>query len=273
LLRRFGIDPVSEGEMVHSEEELRLIVTASQKEAGGMNLDRGLVLNALDLRRRIAREVMRPRQEITALDTEASIAECLETAEKTRYSRFPLCEKGDLDKTLGVVHSKDLFAMRLKARNGADLLPVARKLIFIPETAHLNKLLQHFLNRRLHLAMVVDEWGGTVGMVTLENVLEEIVGPIQDEFDQEKPLVTRTGEASWDLSGALPLHEFEELIGERLEHEGVTTVSGWLTQRLGAFPKPGETLKIGAYEIVVEEMDGPRVTRFTLRRRILEVLK
>src|SRR5207237_3567695 len=95
------------------------------------------VLNALDLRRRLARQVMRPRQEIVALDTESSIAQCLDVAEKTRYSRFPLCEQGDLDRTTGVIHIKDLYAMRLKARTGADLLPVARKLIYVPETAKL----------------------------------------------------------------------------------------------------------------------------------------
>ncbi len=110
-------------------------------------------------------------------------------AEKTRYSRFPLCEGGDLDKTLGVVHIKDLFALRAKAARGADLAAVARKLIYVPETTRLEKLLQLFLERKLHFAIVVDEYGGTVGMVTLENVLEELVGQIQDEFDQEKPLL------------------------------------------------------------------------------------
>ena len=181
--------------------------------AGQPRLGRDIVLNALDLRQRIVREVMRPRQEIVALDTEASMAECLDVAEKTRYSRFPLCEGGDLDKTLGVVHIKDLYAMRIKARTGADLLPVARKLIYVPETARLEKLLQLFLERKLHLAIVVDEYGGTVGLVTLENILEELVGQIQDEFDQEKPLLVRASETTWEAAGALPLHELEELIG------------------------------------------------------------
>src|SRR5207249_4119615 len=182
LLRQAGIEPVSESERVHSEEELRLLLGASQKHAGATALGRDIVLNALDLRRRIAREVMRPRQEIVALDTDASMSACLEVAEKTRYSRFPLCEGGDLDKTLGVVHIKELYAMRLKGRSGADLLPVARKLIYVPETARLEKLLQLFLERKLHFAIVVDEYGGTVGLVTLENILEELVGQIQDEF-------------------------------------------------------------------------------------------
>ncbi len=224
------------------------------------------MLNALDLRHRVAREVMRPRQEIVLLDTEASIAECLDVAEKTRYSRFPLCEGGDLDKTLGVVHIKDLYAMRIKARSGADLLPAARKLIYVPETARLEKLLQLFLERKLHLAIVVDEYGGTLGMVTLENILEELVGQIQDEFDQEKPLLLQRDENTWEVDGALPLHDLEELVGQNLSEEGITTTSGWVTQRLGGFPKRGDALKLGFFELRVESMEGPRVAQLKLTR-------
>jgi CBS domain containing-hemolysin-like protein len=268
LLRQAGLEPVSAAERAHSEEELRLVVAAAQKRAGATALGRDLVLNALDLHRRIAREVMRPRAEIVALDTEASLSTCLEMAEKTRYSRFPLCDAGDLDKTLGVVHIKDLYAMRLKGRSGADLLPVARKLIYVPETARLEKLLQLFLERKLHLAIVVDEYGGTVGLVTLENILEELVGQIQDEFDQEKPLLLRTSERTWELAGALPLHELAELVGEPLQEEGLSTASGWLTHRLGGFPKVGDALNIGLCELRVEEMEGTRVARLKLTKRV-----
>jgi CBS domain containing-hemolysin-like protein len=266
LMRQAGIESINEAKRVHSQEELRLLVAASQKQAGGTVLGRAIVLNALDLRRRLAREVMRPRQEIVPLDTEASIAECLNVAEKTRFSRFPLCENGDLDKTLGVIHIKDLFAMRLKARSGADLRPAVRKLIYVPETARLEKLLQFFLERKLHLAIVVDEYGGTMGMVTLENILEELVGQIQDEFDQEKPLLVRTSETTWEASGGLPLHELEELVGGSLQQEGVTTASGWVTHRLGGFPKKGDVLAVGAYELRVEETEGMRVARFKLTK-------
>ena len=270
LLRQVGIEAAGEGERAHSDEELRLVVAASQKQAGATALGRDIVLNALDLRRRIARQVMRPRQEITALDTEAGIAECLDVAEKTRYSRFPLCEKGDLDKTLGVVHIKDLYAMRLKARSGVDLLPVARKLIYVPESARLEKLLQLFLDRKLHMAIVVDEYGGTMGMVTLENVLEELVGQIQDEFDQEKPLLVRTGETTWEVAGTLPLHELQEVVGQLQEEEGVTTASGWVTQRLGGFPKVGDVVDAGSYQLRVEAMDGMRVERLRVLKRVEE---
>ena len=266
LLRRLGIEPSSEAELVHSEEELRLLFATSQKQSGGTALGREIVLNALDLRRRVARDVMRPRQEIVGLDTEASLTECLDVAEKTRFSRFPLCEGGSLDRTLGVVHLKDLLALRFKARRGADFVPVARKIIYVPETARLEKLLQLFLERKLHLAIVVDEFGGTVGLVTLENILEELVGQIQDEFDQEKPLVTQTGEQTWEVQGALPVHELAELAAEPLEEEGISTTSGWVTHRLGGFPKVGDVLTLGASELRVEEMDGPRVARLSLKR-------
>ena len=266
LLRQVGIRPASESDLAHSEEELRLLFAASQKRSGGTALGRDIVLNALDLQRRVAREVMRPRQEIVALGTEASMTECLDVAEKTRFSRFPLCEGGDLDRTLGVVHFKDLYAMRLKARCGADLLPAARKIVYVPETARLEKLLQVFQDRRLHLAIVVDEYGGTVGLVTLENILEELVGQIQDEFDQEKPMTVRIGEHSWDIAGALPVHDLEQLIGVSLAEAEATTASGWVTRLSGGFPQAGDVLTVGDYEIRVEEMDETRVARLRLSR-------
>ena len=267
FLRLLGIEPLSATHATHTEEELRLLLSTAQQHMGTTALGRGIVLNALDLRQRVARDVMRPRQEIVALDTKASIAECLEVADRMRYSRFPVCEVGNIDRALGVIHIKDLYAMRIKARTGADLLSAARKLIYVPETARLEKVLQLFLERKLHMALVVDEYGGTVGLVTLENILEELVGQIQDEFDQEKPLLVRHGENAWEASGALPLHELAELVGEALPESGVATVSGWITQRLGGFPRQGDVVSVGTFQLQVEEMDGLRVARLKVRQR------
>src|SRR5207249_1922290 len=146
-------------------------------------------------------------------------------------------------------------------RSGADLPPVARRLIYVPETAPLEKLLQLLLDRKLNFATVVDEYGGTMGMVTLENILEELVGQIQDEFDQEKPLLLRTSETTWEADGTLPLRELEDLLGEPLQTEDITTASGWVTHRLGGFPKVGDTVAVGTSELRVEEMEGLRVAR------------
>ncbi len=248
----------------HSEEELRVVLGAAQGSAER----RDLILNALDLRHRTAREVMRPRNEITAFDTTASLAECVALAEKTRYSRFPICENGNLDKTLGVVHIKDLYALRERAKTAAELLPLARPLFYIPETAALDKLLRRFLDRRSHFAVVVDEFGGTVGVVTLENTLEALVGQIQDEFDTEKSELVRLGENIWEAAGTLALHELEKVIGTVPHDESTTTTSGWVTEKLGGFPRAGDFVTVGEFELRVEEMDGPRVGKLKVMRRI-----
>ena len=263
LLERTGISPDAKADGGHSEEELRLVLASAQNTTGGRNI----VLNALDLRHRVVREVMRPRQEVAAFNSDATIADCLALAERTRYSRFPLCEGGNLDKTHGVVHIKDLYALRDKARTAADLLIAARKLIYVPETARLERLLQLFLERKLHFAFVVDEYGGTLGIVTLENALESLVGQIQDEFDAEEMKLVHTSENVWEVAGTLPLHEMEKIIGTVAHDESVTTASGWLTEKLGGFPQTGNLLMVGNFELRVEEMDGPRVARLKITKR------
>jgi CBS domain containing-hemolysin-like protein len=248
-----------------SEEELRLVLAATPEMAG----DRNLILNALDLRHRVAREIMRPRREIVAFDSEATMKECLAIAEQTRHARFPICDGGDLDKMRGLVHIKDFYPATLNggAKTAADLLPVARKLIYVPATARLEKLLRLFRERRLHFAVVVDEYGGTLGIVTLENTLEALVGQIQDEFDQEQTIFFRREKDIWEVAGALPLHDLEKITGPLQRDEGVATVSGWVTQRLGGFPKVGDRMSAGSCELRVEEMDGPRVARLKIIKR------
>jgi len=261
ILEWLGIG-VDEQHGRQSEEELRVILAAAQ----GTSDRRNLILNALDLRHRIAREVMRPRNEIAAFDTGATIATCIALAEKTRYSRYPICEEGDPDRALGVIHIKDLYAMRDRVRIAAELLPAARKLICVPETARLEKLMQRFLEKKLHFAFVVDEFGGTLGVVTLENVLEALVGQIQDEFDSEAAQFIHQSENVWEVAGALPLHDLEKITGDLPHDENIATVSGWVTQQLGGFPKAGDSFTARDFELRVEDMDGPRVSKLKVTR-------
>ncbi len=264
FLRQLGINTAGEGEIAHSEEELRLLVASSDHGEGRAGASRDIVLNAFDLRQRVAREVMRPRREIVTLDVATPLASALETAAQLRFSRLPVVENGNLDHALGFLHVKDLYAAREKASTVRELLPHAKKLVYVPETARLERLLKIFLERKVHMALVVDEYGGTVGLVTLENILEELVGQIQDEFDQEKPLLVKQDERTWLVDGALPLHDLAELTGEPLNEEGVTTASGWVTHKLGGFPKHDDVVRVGPHELRVEEMDGARVARLRL---------
>ena len=148
------------------------------------------------------------------------------------------------------------------------LLPLARPLFYLPETASLDGLLRRFLDRKTHFAVVVDEFGGTVGVITLENTIEAIVGQIQDEFDTEKSDLVRLGENVWEAAGTLALHEMEKVIGIVPHDENTTTASGWVTEKLGGFPKPGDFVEVGNFELRVEEMDGPRVAKLKLTRKI-----
>lgn len=266
ILNMLGINPGGAHGEGQSEEELRLMLASSMRPGSDGAFGRNVVLNAFDLRRRVVREVMRPRSEIASLNTRASMDQCLEVAEQTRFSRFPLCEEADLDRTLGLVHIKDLYALRRQATTGADLAPVARGLVYVPASARLEFVLRLLLDRKLHMAIVVDEYGGTVGLITLENILEELVGQIQDEFDHEKPLLTRLDQHTWEASGALALHDLEELLAETLHSEGSATVSGFMTERLGGFPKEGDSLTIGAFVLVVEQTEGPRVEKLKVIR-------
>ena len=262
LLRWIGFEATELHES-HSEEELRLMLATAQGSADR----RELILNALDLRHRTAREVMRPRNEVSFFDTVQPLNECLVLAEKTRYSRFPICADGDLDKTLGVIHIKDLYALRERAKTAADLLSAARPLFYVPETARLDGLLRRFLDRKSHFAVVVDEYGGTVGIVTLENTIEALVGQIQDEFDTEKSELVRVGENVWEAAGTLGLHELEKIVGHVVHDENTTTASGWLTERVGGFPKTGDLVQVGSFELRVEEMDGTRVGKLKVTRK------
>ncbi len=262
LVRRLGFDEM-EAHNDHSDEEIRLMLGSVKSSPD----QRDLVLNALDLRHRTAREVMRPRNEITAFDSTATIADCLALAEKTRYSRFPVCAEGDLDQTRGIVHIKDLYALRDKAQTAADLLPVARPLIYVPETAQLDKLLRRFLDRKSHFAIVVDEFGGTVGIVTLENTVEAIVGQIQDEFDAEATQFVRKSEDVWEVAGILALHELEKIIGQVPHDDNTTTASGWVTEKLGGFPRAGDFVTVNGFELRVEVLDATRVAKLKVSRK------
>lgn len=257
------IDPVGETELAHTEEELRVILTESEKADEVSSLGKEILINALDLKRRVAREIMTPRGDVVFLNTEDSFEENLEVAQKSRHTRFPLCE-GHLDHTLGLVHIKDLLTL-IRA-NLPDITSIKRDAVIVPEMMPLEKLLTFFLARHAHLALVVDEFGGTVGIVTLDNVLEELVGDIQDEFDSEIPEYRKINETEFTVDGTLGLYELNDLAGLELESSEVTTVGGYVTHLLGHLPKQGETTRIEGFLVTITQTDGRRVVQLHFKK-------
>src|SRR5213594_447365 len=264
------VEPIAEGELAHSEEELRLIVRESEKSAEVTPLGRELVFNVLDLRDRVVRDIMTPRGEIVYLDLEDDFETNLKKAIESRHTRFPLCRE-NLDHTVGLVHIKELLPLVREPK--PDLLQIKRELIPLPEMMPLEKLLKLFLSKHAHVAMVVDEFGGTVGMVTLENVLEELVGDIQDEFDFEKDEFRKINANEFSVDGALGLYELNDLAKLSLESADVSTIGGYVTHLLGHLPKQGEQVKIDNYLVTITQTDGRRVGQLHFRKMSESVIE
>jgi CBS domain containing-hemolysin-like protein len=263
LHRLLRMPPASGAELAHSEEELRLILVQSEKSDEVSALGRDLLMNVLDLRQRVVRDIMTPRGEIVYLNVEDDFETNVKKAIESRHTRFPLCRE-NLDNTIGLIHIKDLMAM-MRDPN-PDLMRIKRELIPVPEMMSLEKLLKLFLTRHAHLAMVVDEFGGTVGMVTLENVLEELVGDIQDEFDTEKEEFRRINENEFTVDGALGLYELSDLAGLELESADVSTIGGYVTHLLGRMPRQGDQVRIGDYQVTVSQADNRRVKQLHFKK-------
>src|ERR1700730_693121 len=257
------LKPVPATELAHSEEELRLILEQSEKIEEVSPLGRKLVFNVLDLRDRVVRDIMTPRGEVVYLDVEEDFESTLKKVLESRHTRFPLC-RGHLDNTIGLIHVKELLPMMRDPH--PDLLRIKRELIPVPEMMPLEKLLSLFLSKHVHLAMVVDEYGGTVGMVTLENVLEELVGDIQDEFDAEKEEFRKLNDNEFVVDGAFGLYELHDAVGLELEGGDVSTIGGYITHLLGHLPRQGEQVRIGDYLVTVTQADNRRVRQLHFRK-------
>ncbi|PYJ94187.1 MAG: hypothetical protein DME54_13955 [Verrucomicrobia bacterium] len=260
VLRR---QPVPSTELAHSEEELRLILEQSEKSEEVSALGRSLLMNVLDLRDRVVRDIMTPRGEIVYLDLEDEFEANARKAIESQHTRFPLCRE-NLDNTVGLIHIKELLPMMRDPH--PDLLKIKRDLIPVPEMMPLEKLLKLFLTKHAHLALVVDEFGGTVGMVTLENVLEELVGDIQDEFDFEKEEFRKISVGEFTVDGTLGLYELNDLAKLELANADVSTIGGYVTHLLGHLPKQGEQVKIDSYLVTVSQTDGRRINQLHFKK-------
>ncbi|HEX9942575.1 MAG TPA: hemolysin family protein [Thermoanaerobaculia bacterium] len=254
LLRLIGIAPAGEGELAHDEEELRLLLSS----AHGTQLPlqkRELLDNIFELSHRMARQIMVPRQDVVYLSTTRLLAENLRIARRSGHTRFPLCE-GDLDHVVGLIHIKDLFR---RERPLTSLTEVAREIAFVPETLTLDRLLQRMRTERFHMAAVIDEYGGVSGVVTLEGVIEEIVGSIQDEFDIETPELRARGEGVYEVSGGMLVEDLEEALGIELSERDEDTIGGVVLSELGRNPAEGDRIELGPVTLEVLEVQHNRV--------------
>jgi CBS domain containing-hemolysin-like protein len=257
LLRALGLGS-AEQTMSHSEEEIRALVLEAHLGGRLSRAEHRLINAVFEFDDTVCRHIMVPRSEVVFFDAEQPLSECLALARRTRHTRYPVCD-GSLDRVLGFIHMKDLTGVAPEAP--FDMKSVLRPPRKVPENMPISKLLRHFQATHQLLAFVVDEYGNVIGIVTLENVLEKIVGEVDDEFDVEQPNVVAEGSGSYIVLGRTPVNTVIEQLGLELDPGDADTFSGWLTTRAERLLEAGDRIEIGAAVAEVLEVREARATR------------
>jgi putative hemolysin len=264
LLRK-ALPPMDESSLQREEsaEQFREVVAA---EADVSAAEEELLHGVFSLSDTEVQEVMVPRVDVVGIDKATPWSEMLDRVRSSEHARFPVYED-TLDNVIGILYAKDLLKTVVSANDPPDdWTPLVRPAQFIPATKTIDQQLRDFKAQRTHIALVMDEYGGIAGLITIENVLEEIVGEIRDEYDEEEPSVEQEGRERFWVSGRVTLSDLSELLGVDFQREDLTTVAGLLYDAFGRVPRAGEAKTIGAFRVVVERVRGRRIERVYFER-------
>jgi CBS domain containing-hemolysin-like protein len=265
----FGFKPVSDSDIVLSEEELRLILSQSY-ESGEINQSEFRYVNKIfEFDNRIAKEIMVPRTEVVTLSKEASMDEILEIVDLEKYTRYPVID-GDKDNILGIVNIKEVLTdcIRQKCSDEAPLMNYLNPVIHVIENIPIHELLVKLQKSQSHLAVLSDEYGGTAGIVTVEDILEEIVGEIRDEFDKDElPLIQKKGDGHYILDGKVLIEEVNDLLGTTIEEEDVDTIGGWfLTQKFDV--QKDDIIENEGFTFKIKENEGHHILYIEVNKKV-----
>ena len=245
-------------DMARSEDELRRIVSASEQEGQIDHIESSMIDNVFDFADRVAREVMVPRQDMVCLYVEDTVAENLEKVRHSRHTRYPLCEE-DKDHVLGTIHVRDLVGIDPAS---ADLRKLMRPIVVIPEAMPISKALPLLQQRHEQMVLVADEYGGTAGLITMEDLVEEIVGEIQDEHEAQEPEdVVALPNGVYEFDGMVLLDDITEILGVEFDDPEEDTIGGYVFGLLGRRPEVGDSITLGTYSFKVLQTEGFRVLR------------
>jgi len=250
ILKLMGINTAPGSEAHHSSEELQFLLDQG-KETGALDsTEHELIQNVFDFNERVVKNIMVPRTKISAVEIDTDQDELIEILIAEGYSRIPVYEE-TIDKIVGIVHAKDILPL-LAHKKSFELKDIIRKPYFIPETKKINDLMAEMKQKRIQIAIVLDEFGGTAGMVTLEDIVEELVGDIQDEYDEEKPIVEKINDNEFIVNALAPIYDVNSHLPHDLPEDGdFDTVSGWLGDIFGKIPDVGEQKESNGYNITI----------------------
>lgn len=265
-LNVIGIHPANEADLAHTEEELRMLVGASEKHGYLDKMESKLLDNVFEFSDRVAEEVMVPRRDMVCIYLQDSHDEVLATVKKYGHTRYPLCD-GDKDNVAGLIHIKDL--LDYESSNESEFNNIAElkhDILVVPEGMPISLLVQKMRSERTHMAVVADEFGGTAGIVTIEDLLEELVGEIYDEFDIERPEINKLNDNEFEVNGRVLLEEVEDLLNLDFEEESVSTIGGYIFTRLGRKPQKKDQVHYKGYSFEAEEVSGYRISKVKIKK-------
>jgi CBS domain containing-hemolysin-like protein len=260
-LKLFGLHSASDTEMVHSEEELRMILASSGQAGALKKTEIDIIEQVLDFGHKRAEDVMVPRVDMVYLDTEDSLEENIKKARESGHTRYPLCEE-DADHVIGQIHIRDLY--QLERQTEKDIRSIRRDILKVPESRPIDSILRHMQRNKMHMAVVVDEYGGTAGLITIEDIIEEIVGEIYDEFEQVRQKVQNVGPGKYIVDGRIRVDELPEDLQEKLDAPEGGTVGGIILATLNRPPEVGNSTQSGSCELKVIEISDGRIARILL---------
>jgi CBS domain containing-hemolysin-like protein len=249
-----------------TEEEIRHLVDVAEEEEEIEEEERELIHSIFEFGDTVVREVMVPRPDMVTIPADSSLEPALKTIVDAGYSRIPLYE-GDNDNIVGLLYAKDLLKRVHEGKRDAKVSTLARKPTFVPEQKKVAELLREMQEQRVHMAIVVDEYGGTAGLVTIEDLIEEIVGEIVDEYDQEEPLVEPIDDETIRVDAKMPIDEVNELLGTDLPHDEWDTVGGLVFGLTGHVPNPGERVRFDSLEFTTERVSGRRIQKVVIAKK------
>jgi CBS domain containing-hemolysin-like protein len=268
ILKLFGLSQVDEHDDAHTDEEIKLLVEESYKHGLIDKTELTFVDNIFDFSEKTVKEIMIPRTDMACIFIEDSFEEIITYALEEQLTRYPVC-RDSKDNVIGFVHIKDLYKQKIE-ENNENIEGIIRDIKFVPESLSISELLKVFKKEKAQMAIIIDEYGGTAGLVTIEDILEEIVGEIQDEFDEEGEEIKKNEDGTYIVDGKVQIEEITDMLAIDVEVENIDTIGGWIYSQLESTPQVNDKISYGEYEFVILECDSKRVSKVLIKEALEE---
>lgn len=264
VLKIFGMSQVDEHEAAHTDEEIKLLVGESYKHGLIDKTELTFVDNIFDFSETTVKEIMMPRTDMACIFIEDSFEEIIAFALQEQLTRYPVC-RDSKDNVIGFIHIKDLYKQKIEGDN-QNIEGIIREIKFVAESTSISELLKVFKKEKAQMSIIIDEYGGTSGLVTIEDILEEIVGELQDEFDEEGDEISKTEDGNYIVDGKVIIEDINELLNIEIDSENIDTIGGWIYSQLDSYPQVNEKVNYEDYEFIILKCDRKRISKVSIKK-------